>query len=90
MRHIVKQTAHRHHQWFNRKQRLIKPPVSVYSAGSAGIWRAGLREIVTLTGMVLVSSPLKEYDKRIEILTREQGRIPAFAQGASLYSIRKI
>lgn len=41
-----------------------------------------MREIITLTGMVLVSSPLKEYDKRIEILTREQGRIPAFAQGA--------
>lgn len=41
-----------------------------------------MREIVTLTGMVLVSSPLKEYDKRIEILTRERGRIPAFAQGA--------
>lgn len=41
-----------------------------------------MKEIVTLTGMVLVSSPLKEYDKRIEILTRERGRIPAFAQGA--------
>lgn len=61
---------------------LANPPVSVYSAGSASIWRAGLKEIVTLTGMILVSSPLKEYDKRIEILTREQGRIPAFAQGA--------
>ena len=56
--------------------------LAVTSAGSASIWRAGLREIVTLTGMILVSSPLKEYDKRIEILTREQGRIPAFAQGA--------
>ncbi len=41
-----------------------------------------LRETITLTGMVLVSSPVKEYDKRIEILTRECGRIPAFAQGA--------
>lgn len=51
-------------------------------AGSVSIWRAGLKEIVTLTGMVLVSSPLREYDKRIEILTRERGRIPAFAQGA--------
>ena len=43
--------------------------LAVTSAGSASIWRAGLREIVTLTGMILVSSPLKEYDKRIEILT---------------------
>ena len=41
-----------------------------------------MKEIITLTGMILVSSPLKEYDKRIEILTRERGRIPAFAQGA--------
>jgi len=47
-------------------------------------WMRGimLKETVTLTGMVLVSSPVKEYDKRIEILTRERGRIPAFAQGA--------
>lgn len=41
-----------------------------------------MKETVTLTGIVLVSSPVKEYDKRIEILTRERGRIPAFAQGA--------
>lgn len=41
-----------------------------------------MKETVTLTGMILVSSPVKEYDKRIEILTRERGRIPAFAQGA--------
>lgn len=41
-----------------------------------------MRETVTLTGMILVASPMKEYDKRIEILTRERGRISAFAQGA--------
>lgn len=41
-----------------------------------------MKETVTLTGMILVSSPVKEYDKRVEILTRERGRIPAFAQGA--------
>lgn len=41
-----------------------------------------MRETVTLTGMVLTASPMKEYDRRVEILTRERGRISAFAQGA--------
>lgn len=41
-----------------------------------------MRETITLTGMVLISSSVKEYDRRIEILTRERGRISAFAQGA--------
>ncbi|MDD7404045.1 MAG: DNA repair protein RecO [Butyribacter sp.] len=37
---------------------------------------------VSVTGMILTASPIKEYDRRIEILTRERGRISAFAQGA--------
>lgn len=41
-----------------------------------------MRETVTLTGMVITASPMKEYDRRIELLTRERGRISAFAQGA--------
>lgn len=41
-----------------------------------------MREHVTLTGMILTASPMKEYDRRIEILTRQRGRISAFAQGA--------
>lgn len=41
-----------------------------------------MQEKISVTGIVLKQSPIKEYDRVITILTRERGKITAFVNGA--------
>ncbi len=41
-----------------------------------------MQDYTLLTGMILKAEPIGEYDRRVVILTKEKGKISAFARGA--------
>ena len=43
---------------------------------------AGIQNFLILTGIIIKAEPIGEYDRRVVLLTKERGKISAFARGA--------
>lgn len=50
--------------------------------GQDGQGKATMQEHICVTGIILKQSPVGEYDRHISLLTKERGKLSAFARGA--------
>lgn len=67
----------------------IEDYLSLWQVTDRGAWKVGsgrenigMQEYICVTGIILKQTPVGEYDRHISLLTKERGKISAFARGA--------